>query len=173
MTSKFLPTAILSFVSIATLPAQNLATAFRHAGMKDSTLDHLVNQLTQNAFAALLGMVLLMGIAWIFCVWNACAELNKKIKNASTSSLLVLLCVTVGLSIFGSSCTAAQKAQAADIQAARAAEGGHCVCHAPLDNRYYYGNAGMNNRYPSQDHSNDTGRPFCRQCGRRVYARNR
>ena len=173
MTSKFLSTAILSFVGIATLPAQNLVTALHHAGAKDSTLDNLVDQLTQNAVTALLGMVVLMGIAWIFCIWNACAGLNRKQKNPPAPSLPLLLLVAAGLGIFGSSCTAAHRAQAADIQAARAAEGGHCVCHAPFDNRNYYGNAGLNNRYPSQNYSHDTGRPFCRQCGQRVYQRNR
>lgn len=173
MTSKFLSTAILSFVGIATLPAQNLVTALHHAGAKDSTLDNLVGQLTQNAFMALLGMVVLMGIAWMFCIWNACARLNQKPKNANTSSLFVLLCVAAGLSMFGSSCTAAQQAQAANIQAARAAEGGYCVCHAPLDNRHYYGNSGLNNRFSHDNDSNYTGRPFCRQCGQRIYQRNR
>ncbi len=173
MTPKFLSTAILSFVGIATLPAQNMVTALHHAGAKESTLDTLVGQLTQNAFMALLGMVVLMGVVWIFCIGNACAGLNKKQKNAPASTLFLCLCVATGLSVFGSSCTAAQKAQAADIQAARAAEGGYCVCHAPLDNRHYYGNSGVNNRFSHDNDSNYTGRPFCRQCGQRIYQRNR
>lgn len=173
MASKFLSTALLSFVGIATLPAQNLVTELRHTGANDSTLGHLVSQLTQNALTALLGMVALMGIAWMFCIWNACAQMKNKQKNAGTPSLFVLLCVAAGLSMFGSSCTAAQQAQAADIQAARAAERGYCVCPATFDNRNDDANSGMNNRFTHYNHSSDIGRPFCRQCGQRIYYRNR
>ena len=172
MKNTFFPAALI-LVSQAPLFAQNPATTLRSAGLDDSTLGNLVSQLQQNALLALLGMVILMGLAWLFCIWNACAGLNSKPKNAPAPSLPLLLLVAAGLSVFGSSCSAAQQAQAADIQAARAAEGSHCVCHAPFDNRNYYRNSGLNNRYPSQDYSNDTGRPFCRQCGQRIYYRNR
>lgn len=172
MTTKLFFAATLSLISSAGLSAQN-PTHLHFVDKDSSGIAGLADILGQNALTVLLGMVVLMGVAWIFCIGNACAGLNKKQQNARVSSLFLCLCVAAGLSMCGSSCTAAQKAQAADIQAARAAEGPHSVCHAPLDNRNYCGNSGLNNRYFNYDYSNDTGRPFCRQCGQRIYYRNR
>ena len=113
-----------------------------------------------------------MGIAWLFCIWNACAELHKKQKNTPAPSLSILLCLAAGLSVFGSSCTATQQARAADIQAARASEAGYCVCHASYNNRQYAaGYAEMYNQYPYHP-SNGTGRPFCKHCGHRISIRS-
>jgi len=172
MTTRLFFAATLSLFSTAALSAQT-PTPLHVADADGSGVAGLVDLLVQNALMALLGMVVLMVIAWVFCTWKACAGLNKKPKNARVSSLFLGLGVAAGLSIFGSSCTAAQAAQAADIQAARAAEGGYCVCHAPFGNHNYYGNSGLNNRYPNYHHSNNPGRPFCKQCGRWIYDRNR
>jgi len=168
MTTKLFCAATLSFIGIATLSGQNLSMPLQHTGVNESNVGSLVSQLGQNALTVLLGMVVLMSLVGVFCIGNACVGLKKKPKNAPASSLLLCLCVAAGLSVCGSGCTAAQKAQAAEIHAARAAEGGICVCHAPLDNHNYYGNSGLSSRY-----SNDIGRPFCRQCGQRIYYRNR
>lgn len=172
MTTKLFFTASLSLISATAASAQT-PTPLHFVDRNGASVAGLVEVLGQNALSVLLGMVVLMGIAWIFCIWNGCAGLNPKSKNARSSSLSIWLCVAAGLSVFGSSCTAAQQAQAANIQAARSAERGYCVCHAPLDNRHYYGNSGVTNRCPNYNDSNDTGRPFCRQCGQRIYYRNR
>ncbi|MFN0035683.1 MAG: hypothetical protein ACKVUS_11495 [Saprospiraceae bacterium] len=172
MTTKLFFAVPLSLISSAALSAQT-PTPLHFVDRDGSGIAGLVDILGQNALTVLLGMVVLMGVVWFFCICNACAGLNKKQKNAPVSSLFLYLCVATGLSVCGSSCTTAQKAQAADIQAARAAEGGHCVYHAPLDNRHYYRNSGLNNRFSLDNYSNDNGRPFCRECGQRIHYRNR
>lgn len=156
-------------MGIETLSAQAPTVAFRAAVVNESSLGNLVGQLTQNALVVLVGIVLLMGIAWLFGIWNACAELNKKTKNAHKPSLSIILCLAAGLSVFGSSCTLAQQARAADIQAARTSEGGHCACHASSDNRpYATGYAEGYNQYPYRSNIG-MNRPFCKQCGQRIY----
>ncbi len=170
MASKLLSAAVLAFAGIVSLPGQNPTTPLRYAGVQETHVGSLVGQLEQNALTALLGMVVLMGVAWIFCIWNACAGLGKKHKNARLSSLFLCLSVAAGLSISGSSCTAVQQAQAIDILAVQAAEGAHCVCHAPLSNNQYSGYVGMYNQ-PNRKSGN--GKMFCRQCGRQVYECNR
>ncbi|MBL7798622.1 MAG: hypothetical protein JNJ90_19150 [Saprospiraceae bacterium] len=170
MASKLLSSAILAFAGIVSLPGQNLSTSLHQAGVHETPVGTLVGQLEQNALTALLGMVVLMAIAWIFCVWNACAGLGKKQKNARLSSLFLCLSVAAGLSVSGSSCTAVQQAHAADIQAEMAAEGAVCVCHAPLGNNQHFGYAGMYNQ-PNRKPGN--GMMVCRQCGRRTPERNR
>jgi hypothetical protein len=172
MAARYFFTASLFLFSAAALSAQ-APTALHETSIDGSGVAGIVDLLAQHALSFLLGMVVLMGIAWIFCIGNACAGLNKTPKKARASSMFLGLCMAAGLSMFGSSCTAEQQLQASNIQAARAAEGGHCVCRAPYDNHNYYANSGLNNRYPNQNYSNNTGRLFCRQCGQRIHARNR
>jgi hypothetical protein len=167
MTTKLFFPATLSLISAAVLSAQP-STPLHFVDSDGSGVAGLVDVLGQNALTVLLGMVALMGLAWVFCIGNACAELSKKQKSARVSSLFLCLCVAAGMSIFGSSCTAAQKAQATEIQAARMAEGTRCVCHAPLDSHNYYGNSGLG----SGKYSSGANRSFCRQCGQRIYSRN-
>lgn len=170
MASKLLSAAVLAFAGIVSLPGQNPSTLLRYAGVQETHVGSLVGQLEQNALTALIGVVVLMAIAWVFCVWNACAGLGKKHKNARLSSLFLCLSVAAGLSVSGSSCTAVQQAQATDILAVQAAEGAHCVCHAPLGNNPYSGYAGMYNQ-PNRKPGN--GMMVCRQCGRRTSERKR
>ncbi len=171
MTAKLLLCCAFTMTGSGVLFAQ--APASLHTAQADALdLHNTVRLLEQNALLALIGAVGLMAMVWLCSVINACKDLNKPQKNTPKpfTSLLILV---AGLSVFCGSCSVAQQARVADIQAARAAEGGHCVCPAPFYNRNYYGNSGLNNRYPNYNYSNDTGRPFCRQCGQRIYDRNR
>jgi hypothetical protein len=172
MVSKFILAAALVFMGFNTVTAQAPGTTLHHAGVNDSNLSGLVNQLGQNALLVLLGIVALMSLVWLFYIWNACVGINKKQKPTSISLLLLLFLLAAGMNVCGSSCTAAQQARAADICAAQAAEGGYCMGHAPCNNRPYYGYVGAYNQYPYNNTSIGSGRPFCRQCGLRVYNNN-
>lgn len=171
MTVKHLSAASFLWVGATTLSAQSSTLMFQKAGVNETNLGNLVGQLSQNALVVLVGMVLLMGIIWLFCICKACATLNKRTKNAHTLSLSIVLCVATNLSMLGSSCTATQRARVTDIQAALTADGNYCACPASPDNRQQYGYAGMYNQYPR--HASYNGKPFCRRCGQRIYDRNR
>lgn len=170
MSTKHLSAASFCFMTVATLSAQTPAAALRNAGINGSDLENLIHQIEDNAIIALLIITVLTGLLFVLC---ACAGLNKKPKNPRISSPALLLVVAAGLSIFGNSCTAAQKAQAADIRAAQFAEGHYCVCHAPQQNNSYNSIGGMNNQYPYQNHSTSQAKAFCKYCGHRVYNGNR
>jgi hypothetical protein len=166
MTSKFLSAAALALMGTNTLSAQAPVTALCLAGAEDSNLNNLVSQLGQNALQVLLCVVGLMGLAWFFSIWNACVGMNKKQKTTHVSSLLLLIVFAAGMSVFGSSCTMAQQARAADIHTARAAGGS---CQASCHSRPHEGNSGTYNQYQYSHPSTGSGMLFCKLCGRRTY----
>ena len=86
MTAKHLFAASFCLRGMSTLPAQAPALAFQMAGLTEASLGNLFSQLAQFGMAILVGMIVLVGIAWVFCIWNACAGLNKKRKNTEISS---------------------------------------------------------------------------------------
>lgn len=169
MSTKHLSATFFYFTGIATLSAQAPTTALRQAGFNDSALTQLIHQIEQNAVMALLGLTLLTGVLCFACMCKSCGDLGKKKNNTRISSMSVLLIAALGLGISGTGCTAAQKAQAANIRAAQVAEGRYCVCHAPQHNGFYNGVAGINNQYSCQNQSASQGKPFCKYCGQRVY----
>jgi hypothetical protein len=169
MTAKIFFASALAFIGTAPLCAQSRAP-LQAANMDDADLSNVIGLLEQNALLALLSIVFLMGVAWFCGLWKACADLNKPQSSARPPSLLLLLALAAGLGTVGSSCTAAQQARAADIRAARDAEGGICVCNIPYNNRSYNDYTGINKQYFDQDLA--TGKPFCRHCGLRIYQRN-
>ncbi|MBL7827242.1 MAG: hypothetical protein JNJ57_11465 [Saprospiraceae bacterium] len=129
-----------------------------------------VDLLSQNALLALLGMVALLGFLWVFNVWNECGRMNKQVKRNRLFS--VVLCCFMGAQVLTTGCTAAQRVQAADIEAARKAEKNYCACHPSLDNRTSSMNSGIFNRYPYSNFANGECKTFCRHCGLKVYQRN-
>ena len=171
MSTKHLSTASFLFMGATTLPAQTALITFQKAEVNETNLGYLVGLLTQNAMVVLLSIALVMGIAWLFYIWKACAHLNKKSQKARTYSSSTMLCIAVILSIFSSSCAATQQTQAANIREARWAESNDCICHAPFRNRNYPGYAGMYNLYPYSPY-NSPDSPFCKYCGRRMNDRN-
>lgn len=173
MASKLVTAAVLTLMGINTITAQAPVSAFHHAGKDDSNLNGLVGQLGQNALLVLLGVVALMGLAWLFCIWNSCVGLNKKQKSTGIPSLQLLLLLAAGITVFSSSCTTLQWSRAADMYPAQPTEGGYCLCHTGYNNRFNYGYAGTYKQYTYNLTSADSGRPFCQQCGRRMYAGNR
>ena len=168
MTTKIIFAATFYFTGAAALSAQALLP-YRNANIVNSSIGDLIHQLQQNALSILLAVVALMGLVWLLYICNACVRMNKKQKSTSTSSLLILFLLAAGMNVCSSSCTVVQQAQAADIFAAQAAKGGYCICEAPFNNRPNYGYTGTYNQYPYNNPSIGSGKPFCRQCGLRVY----
>lgn len=171
MTAKHFFAASFCLMGITTLSAQVPTGLFQIAGITEAGLSKLFSELAQLGMAVLLGMILLIAIAWGFCIWNACAGLNKKPKNRQMSSLPMVLCLVVGLSALGSSCSSTQQVRTANSSTTQAPECGYAACrvynsplaasHTRMYNQYpYYSLYGM-------------GRPFCKRCNHRVYGSNR
>ncbi len=77
MTTKHLSALFCCLTGTAALSAQStLATVRTATGLTDGPLYDLVAQIQQSALWVLLGAVVLMGIAWLFCIGNACAGLR-------------------------------------------------------------------------------------------------
>jgi hypothetical protein len=149
----------MSFSSAASLFAQ--APAAAHTGQV--TEMDAVRMLEQNALLALIGAVILTVLLWIACVARECTQLNKPRANGSKSFLAVLM-LAAGLSAFGSSCTAAQRARAAEYHAAQAAENRTC----PMNQHHRNEMApGLDNRYPYYGSSHWAGPTYCKYCGQR------
>ena len=127
-------------------------------GVGGSDMADIVGQLEYNALLALLGAVVLMGIVYLCHVSKACADLSQPQK--SIRNLLVLV---IGLSSFCSSCSAEQRARAAQYHA----EAEYHTC--PM-NHHKSSDRGpvFNNRYPSNGYSNWYGPTFCKYCGQRI-----
>lgn len=134
-----------------------------HTGKGGSDIANLAGQLGYNALLILLAAVALMGIVFIGQVSKACADLNRPRRN-TRSSFFGLLILAAGLSVFCSSCSAEQRALAAQYRDA-AAENHTC----PM-NQHYTNQAdpGFNNRYPSNAYSNWYGPTYCKYCGKRI-----
>lgn len=162
MANKHFFTVITYGVSLASLSAQ-ASGAFHSAPMEQTTLPGVVDDLSQHALFALLGAIGLAGVLYIAYVWKHCSDLSPKRKNIHPQSMLLVLFVA-GLSALSSSCTTAQRAQAADLRAAEAAEYRHCP--SPYQHRNY-ANIPFDNIY-----SNGHGTSYCRYCGQKIANRN-
>jgi len=165
MSSKLFFAALLSLTAAASLSAQAPA-ALNTAQMAELDIFNVVRLLEQNALLALIGAVLLMGIAWICYVFKACAQLNKPQENTRIRPFMTLLILVAGLSIFCSSCSVEQRAMAARYRASEAAENGACPSLHHYVNQV---NAPFNNRYPYSGDSNGQGPAFCKHCGQRIF----
>jgi len=163
MKNNFFLTALLFGAGTVSLSAQT-PSHFHSKPMEQSALADSVSTLTQAALFTLLGAIALGGAIFIWWVWKSCADLKQPQINARKSYLHLLILVA-GLSTFGSSCTAAQRARAADIRAAQAAENRtyqmNQHCSHPSNSRY-------NNRSPYYGYSNWQHPSFFRCCGQRM-----
>lgn len=166
-------TALFIFTATAAASAQAPFTAKPNiAGIADSSLDNLFQILSANALMAFLCLMLLAGIVMVYCAFNAYNDLDKNPKKSHSASMLILLVIAAGLSTFGSSCTTAQMARAAQIRTAQAQEGRYCTCPTP-HSPGHYASAGLNNQHTYHEYSNNYGHAFCRQCGLRIVNHNR
>ena len=162
MSIKLFFSALLSLAA-ATLSAQAPATLHAsQAGMLD--ISNTISLLEQNALLALIGAIVLMGMAWVCYVFNACTQMNKP-RAKAPGSFQALLILVVGLSVICGSCSVEQQAMAARYQEAHAAENRTCPSPHHYEN---YVNTPLNNRSPYQGYSNFMGPAFCKYCGQRI-----
>jgi len=173
MITKIL-SAALALMSFNTLAAQTPVTSLHLTGENDANINSLAGQLGENALLVLFGVIVLIGIVWLLYIWNACAGINRNQKTTGVSSLLILFSLAAGMNMFSSSCTVVQQIRTAETQTMQTTENNYCTCHAPLNHRPYNGNAGMYNPYPYNQYPYNTpsiksGKPFCGQCGKRIY----
>jgi len=162
MSTNLFFSALLSLAA-ATLSAQAPATLHAsQAGLLD--ISNTISLLEQNALLALIGAIVLMGMAWVCYVFNACAQMNKS-RAKAPGSFQALLILVVGLSDFGSSCSVEQQAMAARYQATQAAENRTCPSPHHYEN---YLSTPLNNRSPYQGYANFQGPAFCKYCGQRI-----
>lgn len=170
MAAKILSITVLVLTGFNTLAAQAPGAALHHAGENSDHITTLVRQLGQNSLLLLLGVVVLVGLVWLIYICNACTGISRKQKSA----LLMWFSVVAGMSVFSSSCTMMQQVRTAESQTKQTTTDSYCTCHAPLNNRPFNGNPGMYNpyaynQYPYNIPSIGTGKPFCGQCGKRMY----
>jgi hypothetical protein len=165
MKNRNFVTALLFGAATVSLSAQ-APSHFYSKSMEPSALADSVNTLTHTALFTLLGAILLAGVAFIWHAWKSCASLNQSQTNTRNHFLLFLIC-TAGLSAFGSSCNAAQRARSVDIRAAQATEIRTCPMNAHCCDR---ANTAFNSRSPYQGFSNWQGSTFCKFCGQRIYS---
>jgi hypothetical protein len=82
---------------------------------------NLVNQLTNNALWVILGVIAVFAVVFMYQFSKDCADLSRPQKN-SHSSFFIVMALGIGLCAPLGSCTAAQRARAADFRAAQEAE---------------------------------------------------
>ncbi len=165
MSNKFFFTVITYGVGTAALSAQ-ATSAFYSAPMEQTALTGIVDDLSQHALFALLGAIVFAGVIYVAYVWKHCNDLSVKRKNTTHSQSIALVLFVAGLSAFGSSCTTAQRAQAADIRAAQAAENRNCPMNQHYDEP---ANMAFNSRSLYNGYSNWYAPSFCKFCGKRIY----
>jgi hypothetical protein len=154
MTTKLNFTCAFSFIGSSILSAQSSAVLHTEQ-LTGLEAFNTVRLLEQNALWVLIGVVVLMSLAWISSVLKACVGLNKP-KKSSRRPSMTLLVLILGLSVFCGSCSVEK------YRMAVAAEQRTC----PL--RHHYGNEvniPFNNRYTSTSYSNSSGPIFCKYCG--------
>ena len=162
MSTKIFFSALLSLAA-ASLSAQAPATLHAsQAGLLD--ISETISLLEQNALLALIGAIVLMGMAWVCYVFSACTQMNKP-RAKAPGAFPTLLILVVGLSIFCGSCSVEQQAMAARYQATQATENRTCSSPHHYEN---YVNTPVNNRSPYQGYSNFMGPTFCKYCGQRI-----
>lgn len=123
---------------------------------------HTISLLEQNALVVMVGVLVLLGIAWLGYVFSACAELNEK-KQPTHRNALGMLLLMVGLSAFCSSCGAEQQIRAIEITETQKGE------HSSVrHNHSQYFNTSLNGAYFNNGYANWRDTPHCRQCGQRV-----
>ncbi len=159
--SKNICLSILMALTCATSLFAQGPTAMQSVAVEEMDALRL---LEQNALLALIGAVVLMGLLWICSVVHECSQLNKRRDNGSKAFMSTLI-LAAGLSMFGSSCTAAQQARAADLRAAQAVEGRTCPMHQHHNDQ---ADAAFNNRSASNGYSNWYGPSFCKYCDQRI-----
>lgn len=167
MPNQIFFTILLYGAGTTTLSAQAASQA-HSAQIEQAAVTGVVDSLTQTALYILLGAIVLAGAIYLCYVGKTCADL-KQPRFAARRPFLHLLILTAGLSAFGSGCTSAQWARAADYHAAQESDIRSCSMNHHYDNR---ANETYNNRYPYRAASNWSGPSFCKQCGQRIF-RNR
>jgi hypothetical protein len=157
-------TVLFFFSAIAIVPAQ---TTLSHATTVDITnpaifaVLGIVDLLQQYALSSLTTFVLILGLAWMGYLCYGFLSLKKPYKSKVTIFSLLLF-AGIGLSTLGSSCTAAQRARAADIRAAQATDFGSCPMNQHID-------AQAHSAYTyNQGYGNWRGPVHCRRCGQRL-----
>lgn len=169
MRNTFFLTAFI-LISQTNLFAQSPAS-FANTQQVLADASHTISLLEQNAFIVMVGVLVLLGIAWLGYVFSACAELNEK-KQPTHRNALGMLLVMVGLSAFCSSCSTEQQMRAIEITETQKGEHSYCVCPSRHNHSQYF-NTSLNGAYFNNGYANWRDTPHCRQCGQRVNPSNR
>jgi hypothetical protein len=159
----FFALLLLHLASSATLMAQ-ATNPLTTVGTQASALADTVDNLIQYALLALLG-VMVLAIALFIChIYTTFANLNKSGLN-SRNFFFTFLIGAAALCTLGSSCTAAQRAQAERYRAAQEAEGLGCPMNQhqgdPSHTTFGYRNSSM-------VYFNWHSPIFCKRCGQRI-----
>lgn len=160
MAAKFFFTCAGSFIGTQVISAQsNMESYADRWNIPD--VSGSVRQLEINAWYVLIGVVALMGIAWIFSVVKACLSLSGPVKQMPKNLLLLV----VGLSCFGQSCALVQRATAEDYALAEKAENRHCPLRHDMPQEP---GASFSNQNPYMGYGQVYGPSQCRSCGRLI-----
>jgi hypothetical protein len=167
MRSTFFSIALL-FIFQVSLFAQ-IPSSFTGTQLAVTGVDHAVHQLEQQIFLFMIGVVLLLGLAWLGYVCSACGQLSAKNRPIKRNALNILF-VAASLGIFCSRCSMEQQMRATEINTARNAENPYCICPSRHNESQYF-NTSINSTYYNNGYANWRDNPCCRQCGRRIFKR--
>jgi hypothetical protein len=166
MLNKSFFTVSMYGVSMASLSAQ-VPSQF-HVTQQPNCAS-IVDCLAQNALLLILGIVVFMGVCWCYFIFTEYTSLLRKEQKNGHWPAMSLLAFALAMSISGSSCTAAQRARAAEYRAAQEVENRRCPMN---QHRNEQENTSFNNRSFYNGYSNWHGHAYCRFCGQPNKKRN-
>lgn len=153
----------LAFCASTSLSAQ-ATVAYKTTHVTTSEIAHSVHLLEQTSLHVLLGIIAIIGLAWLVFVFRACIHMDRAEQSRRPYTLMVLM---VALGALCGSCTMQQSALTAMHQTNNTTEKRDCMIrHSQPD----YREMAYQSHFPYKVDSYWQNPTFCKLCGERVFS---